>query len=405
MQVPRARTRSAIVAILALVAGLLAISAGSALATEHCDATVTSPGTSATIQAAINAAAPGDTVCLEAGTYAVTSTINITKPLTLSGPNHDNDPTAGGVRDDEAILEGATSRGVRVRASDVTIEGLSFTGFSSTATWHNGADAVDGVAVSHNVFDGNASAFATSQAAAGNPNLLENLSIVSNLITNNASRGISSYTGVHGEGFVISGNEFVDAIVSIHLGFVDGVSITDNSFTVVEDWYAVLLASDIANVDISSNVFDGNDVADVALWTWPATNVLGAVTVTDNHIVGFAFGIDIPFEDVDVSAWAVNDNRIEGNDVGVNNDGSGTLDATCNWWGAANGPSGAGDGDGDAVTGDVEFLPWHTAPEGPCEGGLNPTTKDDCKDGGYEEYGFRNQGQCITFVATGNDSR
>lgn len=31
-----------------------------------------------------------------------------------------------------------------------------------------------------------------------------------------------------------------------------------------------------------------------------------------------------------------------------------------------------------------------------------PETKDDCKDGGYADYGFKNQGQCIQFVKTGN---
>lgn len=32
-------------------------------------------------------------------------------------------------------------------------------------------------------------------------------------------------------------------------------------------------------------------------------------------------------------------------------------------------------------------------------------TKDDCKDGGFEAYGFENQGQCVRFVETGMDSR
>lgn len=35
----------------------------------------------------------------------------------------------------------------------------------------------------------------------------------------------------------------------------------------------------------------------------------------------------------------------------------------------------------------------------------DPTSKDDCKDGGWEAYGFRNQGQCVRFVETGEDSR
>jgi hypothetical protein len=32
-------------------------------------------------------------------------------------------------------------------------------------------------------------------------------------------------------------------------------------------------------------------------------------------------------------------------------------------------------------------------------------TKADCKDGGWEAFGFKNQGQCIQYVNTGKDSR
>ena len=34
-----------------------------------------------------------------------------------------------------------------------------------------------------------------------------------------------------------------------------------------------------------------------------------------------------------------------------------------------------------------------------------PGARDDCRDGGYEDYGFKNQGQCIRYVNTGQDSR
>lgn len=34
-----------------------------------------------------------------------------------------------------------------------------------------------------------------------------------------------------------------------------------------------------------------------------------------------------------------------------------------------------------------------------------PETKADCKQGGFADYGFRNQGQCIRYVNTGKDSR
>lgn len=35
----------------------------------------------------------------------------------------------------------------------------------------------------------------------------------------------------------------------------------------------------------------------------------------------------------------------------------------------------------------------------------DPTTKDQCKKGGWEAFGFKNQGQCVRFVETGKDSR
>jgi hypothetical protein len=38
------------------------------------------------------------------------------------------------------------------------------------------------------------------------------------------------------------------------------------------------------------------------------------------------------------------------------------VTATCNWWGAADGPSGAGPGSGDALLGAASFAPWATAP-------------------------------------------
>jgi len=41
---------------------------------------------------------------------------------------------------------------------------------------------------------------------------------------------------------------------------------------------------------------------------------------------------------------------------------------------------------------------WH-------HGSTDPETIADCKDGGWEAFGFRNQGQCIQFVNTGVDSR
>jgi hypothetical protein len=46
------------------------------------------------------------------------------------------------------------------------------------------------------------------------------------------------------------------------------------------------------------------------------------------------------------------------------------------------------------------FVTWNDVNADSCA-----ITKDMCKSGGWESFGFRNQGQCIRFVETGQDSR
>jgi probable HAF family extracellular repeat protein len=53
---------------------------------------------------------------------------------------------------------------------------------------------------------------------------------------------------------------------------------------------------------------------------------------------------------------------------------------------------------GDAV---VHATMWIIGPSVP----PSPTTKAECKKGGWEAFGFRNQGQCIRLVESGKDSR
>ncbi|KXB07905.1 hypothetical protein AKJ58_01515, partial [candidate division MSBL1 archaeon SCGC-AAA385D11] len=43
---------------------------------------------------------------------------------------------------------------------------------------------------------------------------------------------------------------------------------------------------------------------------------------------------------------------------GIQHNGTGTLDATYNWWGDSSGPSGVGPGEGDAVSENVKYNPW-----------------------------------------------
>ena len=49
----------------------------------------------------------------------------------------------------------------------------------------------------------------------------------------------------------------------------------------------------------------------------------------------------------------------------------------------------------------IDDLAFELAPNA----AVDPDTKKDCKKGGWEAFGFRNQGQCVRFVNSGKDSR
>lgn len=117
-------------------------------------ATINVPADEPTIQDAVDAALPGDTIQVAAGTYA--EDITIDKPLTLLGPNAG---TAGsGSRAAEAVIVPATDDAVygviiSVSSSDVTIDGFTLNGDSAVllagVLGTNGADinAAEAVAV------------------------------------------------------------------------------------------------------------------------------------------------------------------------------------------------------------------------------------------------------------------
>jgi PKD repeat protein len=80
-------------------------------------------------------------------------------------------------------------------------------------------------------------------------------------------------------------------------------------------------------------------------------------------------GIFQEANDGDSTGTDVHQNTISGNTLGgiLNND-TASIDASQNWWGSADGPSGAGTGTGDSVSTNVFFDPWLQCPpaQQPC---------------------------------------
>ncbi len=83
---------------------------------------------------------------------------------------------------------------------------------------------------------------------------------------------------------------------------------------------------------------------------------------TDNIVSNWQTGFNIGATGGTVTQTFQN-NLLTKNKSGLNNQSGGTLNATCNWWGDASGPSGAGPGTGDPVSSGVLFAPWAGAPE------------------------------------------
>lgn len=126
----------------------------------------------------------------------------------------------------------------------------------------------------------------------------------------------------------------------------------------------------IDTMDIAGNTFDGN-VDGITFEQLNGGNFLD-VTVVGNSIVdstGVTSGLHVE-AGTSVAELLVACNSFEGNTVGgvglgANNEGTGNLDARRNWWGHATGPFNASansTGQGDAVSNNVNFAPFLTAP-------------------------------------------
>jgi parallel beta-helix repeat protein len=121
-------------------------------------------------------------------------------------------------------------------------------------------------------------------------------------------------------------------------------------------------------VNLNDNVIIGNsisgngaDTADAATPGPTGINVFGVTSITGTLISGNV----IKREAVDIATNTpgqvnIHINNLLGGDIGVDNIGTGTVDATENWWGCPNGP---GTGGCTTVNGTgVLFTPWLTHP-------------------------------------------
>ena len=145
--------------------------------------------------------------------------------------------------------------------------------------------------------------------------------------------------------------------------------------------YALKLSGGLTDVSVSGNALDGGAIGNNG--GQPATsglfistnsadygplNATDQVEITKNTITGFVNGISV-YDEVAAAfggvpaanGLVITRNSIAGNSTyGVVSGPANAANGICNWWGAADGPSGQGPGTGDAVSVQIVFAPWLT---------------------------------------------
>lgn len=304
---------------------------GGAAAKRRCDGRVKN---GESIQAAIDAADPGDIVCVMPGTYVEDVVID-RSGLTLSGRGN-------------AVVEGTGHSGatISIEADDVTVRRLRV----------RHPDGNLGIAARHG---------------------LEGVTIRENRVSDIGPFGVHGPSGVVAEapqtGLTIASNRVTDVTESVVSA--QGIFLNDDRGAVVDGSVDGNEVRDVfiddggggatgILVQTTGATIRDNDVQDLAGSWAQGVNVHGGneATVIDNHLEGMT-GRDFDGEAVKIEAGGANAIDVTENEllatVGVNNDSADELTATCNYWGARSGPDAVdNDGDGSAVVGNVEYRPW-----------------------------------------------
>jgi parallel beta-helix repeat protein len=406
---------------LAVIAASAAVIVGlnhPALAATACVTPGGGSGCAATISAAVAAASPGDTILVGHGTYA--ENVVITKPLSLIGERRENTiidarglangvyvdgfdhpglghVTVAGFTIENAVTEGVfVSNASYVRIADNRIldndQGLSGDTCSLFVPPDNpqGEDVdcgegihlsgVDHSTIASNIVERNSGGILlsddsgpthdntiTGNTVADNafdcgitlashnpmgPNGVSHNTVAGNDVSRNGLSGAGAGVGLFtpAPGTAVFGNVVI------------GNTIVGNQLP------GVAMHSHAPSQNLNDNQIVGNEIADNGADTGDAAtpgptgiNVFGVSPITGTTITGNV----IEREAVAIAARTPAEvdahfNDLMNHQVGVANSGSGTVDASENWWGCPGGPG--ANGCASTMGPDILFTPWLTRP-------------------------------------------
>ncbi len=330
-------------------------------------ATINVPGDYSTIQAAINAASPGDTIEVAAGTY-FGATVN--KTVTIQAKAGDTVIINDGPNTHSFLRAGFYFAG------DYSGNGAAISGFRFAGT--NQMGYTDDGKLDFAIFSRGA----------------DHVTVENNVITDM----LQAITANNGEGWQIRGNQITDLwtlngggigilVGTNNGGTVQDSTVSDNQISGTLSVYSgdgggydgsgIVLYADFryANTGgiITSSLISGNDISMVS--DTPGVVSFNGIELTDTRDSdgnpASVYGSQVTQNDVHgnsrngvlvsggTSDNHINLNNIHGNLVsGVSYSGTGTLDATSNWWGANDGPGPVGPGSGDKVSANVDYSSW-----------------------------------------------
>jgi len=377
-------------------------------------------GCFATITEAVAAAAPGDTVAVSHGTYA--EEVVIAKPLHLVGDGRENTivdasghangididgfnhPGLSHVSVSGFTVENATTEGIvvsnasQVRIADTRIAGNDRGLVNGSCALYvppdnpagEGFDCGEGVhltGVDHSIVESNliehnsGGILISDDSGPTHDNLISDNVVADNaydcgitLASHNPSAPNGVYhntvagnrslrNGLEGEGAGVG--LFTPAPGTATYGnVVIGNTLVGNRLP------GVAMHSHAPNQNLSDNAIVGNyiadngaDTADAATPATAGINVFGVSPITGTTIAGNVIereGIGIAVKTSSIVEAHRND--LDTHQIGVASLGSGTVDATENWWGCSAGPASRGC---SAASGNVVYTPWLRRPVQP----------------------------------------